>query len=823
MKTIRRLASAMILPSALSGCFEDPNKHDGLLAVGDSLGASDVAAEVVTTVDATSADLPPACTPGGCDDSNPCTADSCDKTNGCVHLAQSGACTIAGGVGLCAAGACRMPGPCTGTDAVAGGTKSDTVSVARRIDSDFADGPGWALVGTTWSQGGGKNDAWLARLDATGKLKWEQTLGGANLEEGLGLAVLPAKATGGAGFAIAGLTDCLGCGATAQVWRTDSAGKLTKTWSGPKKSSRNVALWIEPAVGVPGLAVAGCTGGDATFAVDWLTADAASAVWSKTYAGNAESCVRGMAYSPAVDGGGEGLLVTGFSAGGRVVRLGMDGTLQWNLESPGTKAVLRDVLALPDGGALAVGQIASINGSLDLWLVRIDGAGKLVADSKLGGTGDDVGYAIAGRADGGFTLAGNTRLPGQDGSDGWVIAHDAYGAKLWSQTLGGIDGEELTAIVAGSSPSQVLVAGHTKSKGAGDWDAWWLPLQTCDDGNACTADTCAAGNCAHQPLPDATTCGGNGQCSVGACVPKPLKITWQEGENLPAGRDHHAVCIAEGRMYVLGGSSYLDTVLSAALDPATGEPKGWSKTATLKTPLEMPAAWVAGGYLYVAGGIQGSSQDVSAVRSAALGVGGVLGPWTDLTALPTAIYAMAPALVGDKVYLVGGGGSKWFPTVRYNTLQPLGQVGTSWSDAKALPQPANGGVGSALPIGGRLWLFGPAEAGSPGKQVLAALIETDGSLGDWQPMGALPVSRQSRAVYLKGRVWIAGGSNAAGDLDSVLTAAVGDKLGAWEPDGKMAPLPGQAGFSAQTVGWKHWVYVVGGGVDKTRVWRGRVE
>jgi len=772
---MQRIAFALAVAVQVAGCLPDPGKYDGILAAG--------ADSALAGADASG-------------DNAPAGIDAAQ------HI---------------------TPTACLGASATEGGGKADTVHAARRTDAAFADGPGWVLAGTTWSKGAGKNDAWLARLDDAGKLTWQIALGTGNFEEGLGLAVVPATAAGGAGYAISGHTDCFGCGATAQVWRTDTAGKVLKTWSGPSKSSRQVAQWVEPTIGSAGLVVAGCTGGVQKFAVDWLTADAASATWSKTYSGDGESCVRGLAYAPAAGGTQEGLFLAGYSAGGRVARLGLDGTLLWNLEIPGAKAIFRDVLPLADGGALAVGQVTGSDGSLDLWTVRVDAGGKVVADTKTGGSGDDLGTAILGRGDGGWTVAGRTQLPGEDASDGWVVAYDAAGIKLWSHTVGGADSEELTAIAPGSTAAEVLVAGHTKSKGAGDWDAWWLQLQTCDDGNACTLDTCAGGSCLHQPVADGTPCGALGQCKTGACAPKPLQITWQEGENLPAGREAHAVCIADGHMYVVGGGPYLDTVVSAALDPQTGEPKGWATTAKLKTPLEMPAAWVAGGFLYVAGGIQGSTNDASAVRSTAVGKDGLLGGWGDQTAMPSALYAMAPALVGDRVYLVGGGASVWTGTVRYNSVGAGGTVGSQWKNATALPQPAGGGVGSALAIAGRIWLFGPAEGGSAGKQVRAAQMDADGSLGPWQPMGTLPAARRSRAVYLKGRVWIAGGSNDAGDLDSVLTAAVGVQLGPWDPDGKMPALPGLASFAAQTIGWKDWVYVVGGGADKTRVWRGKVQ
>ena len=41
----------------------------------------------------------------------------------------------------------------------------------------------------------------------------------------------------------------------------------------------------------------------------------------------------------------------------------------------------------------------------------------------------------------------------------------------------------------------------------------------CDDGNSCTADTCPAGVCDFDPLPNGAPCiGENGQCLLGSCI-----------------------------------------------------------------------------------------------------------------------------------------------------------------------------------------------------------------------------------------------------------------------------------------------------------------
>jgi hypothetical protein len=81
-------------------------------------------------------------------------------------------------------------------------------------------GGGYALTGLTASSGAGNHDVWLIRTDATGNHQWNQTYGGTEWDYGYSLI----ECSSG-GFAIAGKTDSYGTDGDA-VWliRTDASG-----------------------------------------------------------------------------------------------------------------------------------------------------------------------------------------------------------------------------------------------------------------------------------------------------------------------------------------------------------------------------------------------------------------------------------------------------------------------------------------------------------------------------------------------------------------------------------------------------------------------
>jgi len=94
-----------------------------------------------------------------------------------------------------------------------------------------------------------------------------------------------------------------------------------------------------------------------------------------------------------------------------------------------------------------------------------------------GGTANDYGYAIQQTSDGGYIVAGNTKSFGAGMYDIWVLKISSSGIIDWQNTYGDSDLDEALSIEQ-TSDGGYIVAGNTKSFGAGMYDIWVLKFSS---------------------------------------------------------------------------------------------------------------------------------------------------------------------------------------------------------------------------------------------------------------------------------------------------------------------------------------------------------
>ena len=91
-------------------------------------------------------------------------------------------------------------------------------------------------------------------------------------------------------------------------------------------------------------------------------------------------------------------------------------------------------------------------------------------EEVIGGRLDDEAHSVVEMPDGGYALAGHTRSHGMLDRDAWILRLNAQGQVVWQQVLGGPMTEKVFGIAA-TDEGHVIIAGKTYSVGEGGSDA----------------------------------------------------------------------------------------------------------------------------------------------------------------------------------------------------------------------------------------------------------------------------------------------------------------------------------------------------------------
>ena len=230
--------------------------------------------------------------------------------------------------------------------------------------------------------------------------------------------------------------------------------------------------------------------------------------WNKTFGGSGRDVATSVRQTS--DGGyiiagstqpqGSYLFSTGFMnplgvdfADAWLVKIDSNGNKQWDKTFGGTDwDMVESVQETSDGGYILAGYTKSIGaGGSDFWLIKTYSNGNKQWDKTFGETNDDYAYSVQQTSDDGYILAGITELYidpstppeipespcGAGGSDVWLVKTDSEGGKEWDKTFGGTDDDYASSVQQTSDGGYVL-AGYTKSYGAGGSDFWLIKLGT---------------------------------------------------------------------------------------------------------------------------------------------------------------------------------------------------------------------------------------------------------------------------------------------------------------------------------------------------------
>lgn len=173
-----------------------------------------------------------------------------------------------------------------------------------------------------------------------------------------------------------------------------------------------------------------------------------------------------------------------------IVKIDANGVVQWDKTLGGSNGEdFRSMAQTADGGYIIAGSSSSdISGEKtennigegDYWLVKLDASGNIEWDETIGGTGAEVLSSVEQTLDGGYILGGVSRSDisgdktentiGDSGlEDYWIVKIDALGNVEWDNTIGG-DHIEFDVFAMAMDNGGYLVAGSTLSGLSGDKD-----------------------------------------------------------------------------------------------------------------------------------------------------------------------------------------------------------------------------------------------------------------------------------------------------------------------------------------------------------------
>ncbi|HSX07112.1 MAG TPA: choice-of-anchor U domain-containing protein [Candidatus Saccharimonadia bacterium] len=162
--------------------------------------------------------------------------------------------------------------------------------------------------------------------------------------------------------------------------------------------------------------------------------------------------------------------------------------------------------------------------------------------------------------------------------------------------------------------------------------------------------------------------------------------------NLPQIKSRAATVYSNGYIYVLGGendSGLPDNIIYYTKVNADASINAWTtSTTSLPVALQDTASFVANGYIYILGGINNSGA-TNTIYYAKLNTNGTLGSWsTNNTNLPQALEYHVGAKSNGYVYIAGGrnGSNIEQDAVYYSQINTDASIGTWISSPNHLPQ-----------------------------------------------------------------------------------------------------------------------------------------
>jgi hypothetical protein len=298
-----------------------------------------------------------------------------------------------------------------------GGEDNDEARAITRVGKDFV------FVGSTESYGNDDLSYYFVKIDKDGKIKWEKTYYRGSDDEYYGNDIV----SDGKNLVIAGTERHLNffsAKINPLLFKVDSEGDL---------------------------------------------------VWRGYYGGKDED------YANAIISVKDGYLMAGTTEtyghgdfDSYIVKLNKEGKREWFHAYGGKDDETANDIIETDDGYLIVGSTDSFGLNYkDVFVVRVDRRGKVIWRHSYGGRYDDEAFGVAKSPDGGFVIVGRSEVR-REGSQLYLLKINGKGKVEWSRTYGGDEDDAGYDIV--TADDGYLIVGEKKTDIRRDSNVWVLKV-----------------------------------------------------------------------------------------------------------------------------------------------------------------------------------------------------------------------------------------------------------------------------------------------------------------------------------------------------------
>lgn len=405
---------------------------------------------------------------------------------------------------------CFILPPCIEWQKTIGGNGNDVLqSLQQTNDGGYILG-GYSdsnMNGDKTENGLGGEDYWVVKLNNTGDIEWQNTLGGSKNDR---LHVVDQMPDGDymlGGYSASDISgdkteNTVGFNPLYDFWviRANSDGNIV--WQNTIGGNGPDAFFTDGKrtedggyiIGGPsGSLISGDKTENSLGTYDYWVLKLnglGNIEWQNTLNGNDWDILRSV--EQTMDGGyiiggwsrsGIGADKTDSNRGGFdywVVKLNSTGNIQWQKTIGGNgDDQLNDIYQTNDGGYILGGESNSniggektenSRGLYDYWVVKLSAAGDIEWQNTVGGSGEDYLNTLQQTTDGGYLLGGNSNsnISGdktensRGGGDYWLVKLNPQGDILWQKTIGGSNGDALQSIWQ-TADGGIMLGGHSNS------------------------------------------------------------------------------------------------------------------------------------------------------------------------------------------------------------------------------------------------------------------------------------------------------------------------------------------------------------------------